>query len=92
MSYAEAQEPALFSESSNPHGPGQGALAARASAKYVQEGVGSVKLMPGHPRAKGRNRKKLLWRLGEIRILTLHAPPSSPRLTKISAIHRKGQA
>ena len=42
--------------------------------------------------AKGRNRKKLLWRLGEIRILTLHAPPSSPRLTKISAIHRKGQA
>lgn len=31
----------VFSESSNPHGPGRGALAARASAKYVQEGVGS---------------------------------------------------
>lgn len=31
----------VFSESSNPHGPGQGAPAACASAKYVQEGVGS---------------------------------------------------
>lgn len=48
----------VFSESSNPHRPGQGATAARASAKYVPGGCWFRKLMPGHPRQNeetGRN-------------------------------------
>lgn len=40
----------VFSESSNPHRPGQGATAAFASAKYVSRGCWFRKLMPGHPR------------------------------------------
>lgn len=48
----------IFSESSNPHSPGQGATAACASAKYVPWGCWFRKLMPGHPRQNeemGRN-------------------------------------
>lgn len=48
----------VFSESSNPHRPGQGATAAFASAKYVPRGCWFRKLMPGHPRQNeeiGRN-------------------------------------
>lgn len=48
----------VFSESSNPHRPGQGATAACARAKYVPGGCWFRKLMPGHPRQneeRGRN-------------------------------------
>ena len=48
----------VFSESSNPHRPGQGATAACASAKYGPRGCWFRKLMPGHPRQNeeiGRN-------------------------------------
>lgn len=48
----------VFSESSNPHRPGQGATAACASTKYVPRGCWFRKLMPGHPRQNeeiGRN-------------------------------------
>jgi hypothetical protein len=55
----KAQEPAkVFSESSNPHRPGQGATVACARAKYVPGGCWFRKLMPGHPRQNeemGRN-------------------------------------
>lgn len=48
----------VFSESSNPHRPGQGATEVCASAKYVPWGCWFRKLMPGHPRQNeeiGRN-------------------------------------
>lgn len=65
----------VFSESSNPHGPGQELQQLMPVLNmYRRVLVQETDAWP--PQAKWRNRKKLLCRLGEIRILTLHAPPS----------------
>lgn len=55
----------VFSKSSNPQRPGQGARAAVPVLNMYHEGVGSGNWCPAISAMKWRNRKKLLCRLEE---------------------------
>lgn len=66
-----------FSESSNPHKPGQGTAAACASAKYVREGVGSGNWCLAIS-GKMKKGEEIALQAGEVRILTFMSHPPNP--------------